>query len=126
MQIDEWEREQGTCHHGGHQRADCADSERVWYPQRTVCYHSMVLADAQARYDEQHKTMQWHDGSFESWGSERSPEHPFHFKTGVTIWLAESDLTPHDHFLGGKRDCPECSGGGAVDREEDDGGEQQP
>lgn len=68
----------------------------------------MVLADANARYEEQHKSKPWHDGAFESWAAERDAEHPFHFKTAVTLWLSEHDLTPHDHFLGGAADCPDC------------------
>lgn len=83
----------------------------------------MELAAAQAKYADMHAERQFHDGSFARWSDKRSASYPYRYDEGVTIGIADSDLAPHDHFLGGARECPECaSGGGVPDQEEDDGG----
>jgi hypothetical protein len=69
----------------------------------------MEQAAAEWRYAELHKDLPFHDGTFTSWAKERSLSHPYHLSDGVSVWVAESDLTPHDHFLGGAKDCAECS-----------------
>ena len=87
----------------------------------------MEQSAAEWRYAQLHEKKPYHDGTFESWSEKQSLKHPYHYSAGVRIWVAETDLAPHDHFLGGKSECPECSsGGGAVDREEDDSGDDQP
>jgi hypothetical protein len=53
---------------------------------------------AQAAYDALHKKMQWHDGTFTSWAEERSNVHPVPATAGVTVGVADHDLTPWDHF----------------------------
>ena len=68
----------------------------------------MERSAAQAKYAEMHEALPFHDGTFKSWSKERTASHPYHHSDGVTIWVAESDLTPHDHFLGGAKDCPDC------------------
>lgn len=69
----------------------------------------MALNEANRRYDDLHKDAPYHDGSFGLWAKERTPDQPFHYKDGVTIWVAATDFTPHDHFLGGIDDCDVCS-----------------
>jgi hypothetical protein len=72
----------------------------------------MEIEAAQARYADLHEKAPYHDGKFESWAEKRSPDHPYHFNEGVTIWVAQTDLAPHDHFLGGVDRCEECSESG--------------
>lgn len=105
--------------------ADCADEHREWFPQRRVCYAAMELAAAEWRYGELHDKRPYHDGTFSKWSEKRSLQYPYHYRDGVNLWIADTDLTPHDHFLGGAADCADCSGGGAVDQEQDDGGGDQ-
>lgn len=86
----------------------------------------MERAAAEWRYHELHANRGgYHDGTFERWSDKRSADFPYAANDGVTIWVSEVDLNPHDHFLGGKNDCAECSGRDAVEREEDDGSGQQ-
>lgn len=75
------------------------DSERVWFPQRTICHVSMDLAAANAKYDTKHKAAPYHDGTFKSWVKERTPSHPYHYRDGVAIWMHDVDLAPEDQFL---------------------------
>jgi hypothetical protein len=59
----------------------------------------MAREAANARYDKVHKDRQYHDGTFTHWADERSDNHPFQARDGVTIWVSEHDLTPDDDFL---------------------------
>lgn len=77
----------------------CGDPHRAWYPQRTICYSSMVRESAQRRYEELHKARPYHNGTFEHWSEKPDRDHPFHYSEGVTIWASEHDLTPDDDFL---------------------------
>lgn len=61
----------------------------------------MDQAAAEWRYDELHKEMPFHDGTFKSWAVERTKSHPYHYRDGATIWVASVDLSPEDKFLGG-------------------------
>ncbi len=61
----------------------------------------MDRAAANAKYDRLHEKTPFHDGTFEHWAKERSVSHPYSHRDGVTIWLADTDLSPDDHFLGG-------------------------
>lgn len=79
---------------------ECRDADRVWYPQRTICYASMEAASANALYDKRHDALPFHDGTFESWAKHRTPSHPYHFRDGVTVWVHTEDLAPDDDFLG--------------------------
>lgn len=73
----------------------------------------MEQAAADWRYDQLHKERPFHDGTFpddpRAWMKERSKSHPYHYRDGVTLWVAEVDLAPHDHFLGDVKACPECN-----------------
>jgi hypothetical protein len=64
----------------------------------------MVLRWAEARYDALHKDLPFHDGTFTSWGKERTNRTPFHYRDGVRIWVSKFDLTPDDNFLGDTAD----------------------
>lgn len=77
----------------------CRDPSVVWYPQRSIDYAAMHQAAAAWRYDEAHKQLAYHDGTFKHWDSQRSEEFPFHYKDGVRVWVSREDLTPEDHFL---------------------------
>lgn len=72
----------------------------------------MERAAANWRYQTLHEAKPFHDGTFTSWSEKRSMTHPYHHSDGVTVWVATTDLTAHDHFLGGAADCHDCTGGG--------------
>jgi hypothetical protein len=89
-----------ACPQCGKPLTECGDPQAVWYPQRAVCYASMQQADVEARYAALHEAAPYHDGTFTSWATDRSVEHPFHYRDGVRLWLADEDYTPDDDFLG--------------------------
>lgn len=70
----------------------------------------MMKAYAESLYDKLHEKKPFHNGTFDKWGEKRTSETPFHYRDGVSLWIVDADLSPHDHFLGGASDCPECSG----------------
>lgn len=74
----------------------CADADRTWFPQLTVCYPTMVEESARAEYARLHEKRPWHDGSFSKWSEEPSATFRFHFQHGTHIWAADTD-----HELGG-------------------------
>lgn len=59
----------------------------------------MESAAANDRYESKHKDRPYHDGSFKSWAKDRSRQHPYHFRDGVTVWVHDVDLSPDDDFL---------------------------
>lgn len=75
----------------------------------------MELRAAERKWAALHEAMPWHDGTFSSWSQERSASHPCHYTDGVTLWVAEVDYDPDGDWLSGR---------GAVDEEQDDGGNQ--
>jgi predicted amidophosphoribosyltransferase len=87
------------CPHCGRPRSECSDPEKVWYPQREVCYASMEQAASDARYHRLHEQKPWHDGSFAKWAEKPSEGHPYKYDMGVTIGVHDSDLRPTDEFL---------------------------
>ena len=88
------------CRECGGPIATCGHAERLWFPQRTVCYATMARAAAQRDYDALAETYGgWHDGTFENWAKERDEAHPFAHDDGVTIWVSEHDLTPEANWL---------------------------
>lgn len=97
--IADYELEAETCEHHGGPRSECPESDRDWYPQRAICYPTMYLAAAEARYRELHQAKPYHDGTFTRWSEDRSALFPFHYDDGVTIYLSRSDDTPDDDFL---------------------------
>lgn len=66
----------------------------------------METAAANAKYDRLHKDAPFHNGimgeggDFTSWSATQSDAHPYHFRDGVRIWVAETDHNPGDRFLG--------------------------
>ena len=106
LQIEAWQQEQREaaerCDSHGGSRNDCADPDRDWFPQRTVCRAEMQRAAADRKYDALHKAAPYHDGSFGSWSKEPDAAHPFHFRDGVTIWVAPVDVDPDNGFLEGR------------------------
>ena len=122
----EWLRKHSECPQHPGPRDECADPEKDWFPQRIVCHATMERESAKRKYDLLHKTRTWHDGTFpddpEAWTAERTPDTPFRYDDGVTIYVAPVDERPHDHFLGGAKKCEECSGDSLeeLDRGEDD------
>lgn len=58
----------------------------------------MARTAAQDDYAGLHEKLQWHDGTFTAWASKRTPAYPFHRDAGVSIHVAEHDLTPWDDF----------------------------
>lgn len=91
-------QESVECKNCGRSRSECSDHERPFYPFRTVCYATMEREAAGAMYGELHKEEPYHDGSFASWAKERSSSHPYHFGEGVSIGVADVDLSPDDKF----------------------------
>jgi len=83
-----------TC---GHPREVCADPDRVWFAQMSVCHVEMEAAAAQVKFDRLHEKRPWHDGTFTDWAAEPSDEHPYHHSFGTRIWVNATDLA-----LGGK------------------------
>lgn len=71
----------------------------------------MDLAAANWRYDNRHKELAFHDGTFPTdlgaWVKERSASHPYHYRDGVRIWIHDSDLNPEDEFIGGVATSPD-------------------
>lgn len=49
-------------------------------------------------YDAKHAEMPFHDGAG-NWAKERSRDFPYHYRDGVTIWVAPVDVNPDDDFL---------------------------
>lgn len=78
-----------TC---GHPREVCADPDRDWFPQLSVCRVEMETAAAQARFDGLHEKRPWHDGTFTDWADKQTASHPYHFRHGTRVWAAETDL----------------------------------
>ena len=99
LQVEAHTLEQGVCHQHGGPYDECSDPKRQWFPQRTVCHAAMEAAAANALYDELHEKAGYHDGTFSSWAEKRSKSHPYHYRAGVTIWVAQTDLDPTDKFL---------------------------
>lgn len=69
-----------------------------FYPFRAVCYATMERAAAAAMYGKLHADAPFHDGSFTSWGKERSAATPYHYLDGVKFGVADTDLAPGDKF----------------------------
>lgn len=78
---------------------ECPDDQRDWFPQRRICWPSAQLAAANRKYDELHKDRPYHDGSETVWSETPTVLTPFHYRDGVTIFLAATELNPDDDFL---------------------------
>lgn len=77
----------------------CTDPKALeLYPYRRVDYAAMAQEAASWLYENLHADKPFHDGTFKSWREERSASHPYHYRDGVTIAVAETDLLAHDLF----------------------------
>lgn len=86
----------------------CGDPERLWFPQRAICYATRERESAWARYRALHEKAPWHDGTESSWSEKQDVDHPYHFDHGVTVWVASQDVNPSDDFLAqGLGDVPD-------------------
>lgn len=61
----------------------------------------MARAYAEATYDEIHKDLPYHDGSFKKWAKTRSDSTPYHYRDGVSISVHREDFSPDNDFLKG-------------------------
>lgn len=59
-----------------------------------------MLAVAERMYDELHKDRPWHDGTETVWAEKFSQMTPWHYRDGVSLYLAKTDENPEDRFLG--------------------------
>lgn len=97
--IAKWEQDNDRCPVHGGSFMECPDDQRDWFPQRRVCWPSAQLAAANRLYDKRHEDEPYHDGSETIWTEKPTRLTPFHFRDGVTIYLAETDENPDDDFL---------------------------
>lgn len=59
----------------------------------------MELKTAQRKWDELHKELQYHDGTFTHWTASRTDATPYHYSDGVHLYVAPFDVNPDDRFL---------------------------
>lgn len=97
--------EQEKCQHHGGPREECADPERPFYPQMTVCYAEMEADAANWRWDELYGD-KFHNGSFQNWSDKRSDSHPYSHRAGVKIWVTPEDIGLGGDFLRIESDPP--------------------
>lgn len=74
------------CPSCGNLRSECSDPDRLWYPQRDVCYATAAELQVKRRLAKKHKPVAHDD-----------PEP--HAMDGVHIWASLDDLTPDDDFI---------------------------
>jgi hypothetical protein len=83
----------------------------------------MERAGAEALYADLHEKAPYHDGTFANWSDKRTRGFPFKYDEGVTIGVADHDLSPWDEFTT-NRDAsplpPESGGDAAEEQAEDD------
>lgn len=82
--IARWEWERDTCPQCGQQREVCSDPERLFYPQRDVCWSTVAQAMNEKRYHRLYRS-----------ALDSDPDA----LAGHHIWVSTEDLTPHDDFL---------------------------
>lgn len=58
----------------------------------------MERAAVEAMYDETHKDLAYHDGSFMRWAKERTDAFPYHYRDGVTLSISREEDTSEDIF----------------------------
>lgn len=103
LEQEDWiarhERDRETCKFHGGPVEECADDERDWFPQMSVCQPTMQLAAAQELYADLHEEMPFHDGTRERWAKKRSRMFPFHYRDGTSFWMSPVELDPDNDFL---------------------------
>lgn len=96
--------EAGQCSRHGGPLSECVDEDADWFPQLSICHPTRQLAAAQALFDQIHKDAPYTDGD-DNWSKERTADHPYHYRDGVTIWVSKVDHGLGGEFLG--RSVPE-------------------
>lgn len=64
-----------------------------------MCYATRARQAAQRRWDERHKDLPFHDGSYGRWQKDYRLGW-FHYAEGATVWVAQTDLGLGGDFLG--------------------------
>lgn len=72
----------------------------------------MEAASAEVLYDLLHNDLPYHDGTFTEWSAEPSREFSFHYRAGVSIWVAPVDLAPDEKFTTDRNAVPTNQRGG--------------
>lgn len=85
----------------------CSDPERVWYPQRSICYAEAEARAADRKYTAMHQERPYHDGKFANWSERATPFTPYHYDDGVNIYVAPFDINPDDNFLNSGEAVPD-------------------
>lgn len=102
MALDDWDAQQSICPHCNRPREDCSDPDRAFYPQRSICYATRERVAAQERYAALHEAGSgriYHDGLERNWSETWTTATPYKYDAGVSVWVADVDLNPDDHFL---------------------------
>lgn len=79
---------------------------------------------ADRAYERIHEKRPFHDGTFKSWAEEASESHPYHFRDGVTVYVADEDQAPWDEFTTRESASPLPSDRGDRDREDAAGSDE--
>jgi hypothetical protein len=96
--LARYDEKQSRCGLCGRPVDECSDPDVDRYPQRSVCYESMALAEANRQYDEAHNGL-FHDGTFTTWAPKQTPFTPYSPRDGVSLWLSSVDHSPDEDFL---------------------------
>lgn len=63
------------------------------------CHATRERLAAEARFDRLHSKLPYHDGTRRNWAKDPSEDAPYHYKAGVTIWVAKADFKQGGDFL---------------------------
>ncbi len=102
MLYDDWDRSREECPQCHRPAAECSDPDRVWYPQRLVCYATRETERLEREWRELHdeKTGRvFHDGTERSWSKTFGAAHPYNYDDGVRLFVTAVDLSPDDDWL---------------------------
>lgn len=66
----------------------------------------MERAAAEWRYDQLHEDAPFHDGTFANWSEKRTKDAPYHYRDGVNVWVAPTDLGLGGRFLAADGEVP--------------------
>ena len=75
-----------------------------------ICYATMETRRAQRAYEQRHKRLNWHNGTFSEWADKETERTPYRHDDGVSILVSTEDLQPDDNFLDGKLKRAQMSG----------------
>lgn len=84
------------CPHCNGTREECADPEKVWHMHYSICHKTVALEAARRLQAEEYKDAQWHDGTHKKWAKEYSPEFPFKFSDGLSVWVSDQPQSATD------------------------------